>query len=81
MSQAIRPDTMIPTRRRFLAAVSAGAAVTASNRLSAAPPQTDAELLGLKAEFDPLFDLWRAMTIEQRADVEEFEARHKHIPG
>jgi hypothetical protein len=82
-SQANRPDTMIPTRRRFLAVVSAAGAVsTASNGFSAAPsPKPDVELLGLKAEFDPLFDLWCAMTIEQGADCKEFEALLREKTG
>jgi hypothetical protein len=69
MSQAIRPNT---TSRRALLAGAPAVAALACGAVAAAA--ADAELLALKAEFDPLFDLWRAMTIEQNAGLEEFEA-------
>jgi len=41
----------------------------------------DAELLAFKPQFDPLFERWRKMSIEQRADIKDFEALVREKTG
>jgi hypothetical protein len=79
MSQAENSNITIPTRRALLTgapAAAAGAllAGTAINAVAigmakAGEAGDDAELLALAVEFDPLFEAWRKMSIEQHADV------------
>jgi hypothetical protein len=73
MSQAEKPNITNPSRRAVLAGAPA-IALTAGTLPAALAASGDAELLALKPEFDRLFELWRAMTIEQRTGLEEFNA-------
>jgi hypothetical protein len=79
MSQATRPDTMIPTRRRFLAVVSAGAASTVAPAALAAPetalsapapavatPSPDAGLLQLFDEYLAARSDYRRLSRKER---------------
>jgi hypothetical protein len=73
--------TKTPSRRALLAGAPAIVLTAGSLPAAFAGPSGDAELLALKQEFDPLFELWRAMTIEQHAAREEFEAKIQEKTG
>jgi hypothetical protein len=85
MAKATDSNTPIPTTRRALLAAAPAAAAAALVGGTAVNPVAvamagdgDGELLALAAEFDPLFELWRKMSIEQRADQLSFdEVLHK----
>jgi hypothetical protein len=87
MSQAEKPNTTNLSRRSALTGLSGAAiagvagAAAAGITPAVAVAGDDAELLALKPEFDPLFDLWRAMMLEQGADHKEFEALLREKTG
>jgi hypothetical protein len=82
MSQATeRPTT---SRRALLAAMPAAAVVTVAwGRESALsePAGDDAELLALKAKFDPLFAVWVALKIAEREEHEQFVLIYQRETG
>jgi hypothetical protein len=91
--QTEKPNTMSRLSRRgalaglsvtAVAGVAALPGAAAGNSLAIAVPASpaaDGELLALKPEFDTLFELWCAMTIEQTAHHEVFEARLREKTG
>jgi hypothetical protein len=74
------------SRRSLLASVPAAAlAVTPAMATALGVPTmlagADTELLALRDEFLSLFERWRNMTVQQTADLEEFEERLQQEAG
>src|ERR1700733_3812102 len=79
MSQAEKPNNMSRLSRRNALAGLAGIAAGGTAVLPAvagvlAGEHSDADLLALASEFDPLFEEWRALKGASLLDHEEFEA-------
>jgi hypothetical protein len=79
MSQAEKPNNMNRLSRRNALAGLAGIAAGGAAVLPAAAgvltgEHSDADLLALASEFDPLFEEWRALKVASLLDHEEFEA-------
>jgi hypothetical protein len=75
MAKATEPVTTNPSRRVLLAGVPAAAVTVAWGReraLSKPATGDDAELLALKAKFDPVFAKWVAQKIADREEHKSF---------
>jgi hypothetical protein len=82
MSQAKNPIALNRlSRRSALAGLSVAAAAGITPAIAATAAGDDAELLALKAKFDPLFSTWVAMKIAERENHKEFLALYERETG